>query len=149
MIINLYHNASDKNVMDKSLSEVGTLSGSLRDSCSVTDPTILIEGGNFSSVNYFYIPEFNRYYYVVSIVSIRTGVWSITGHVDVLMSYRSQIRRLGAVISRAEDNGIANLYLPDDKLLVTSRRDFSLKTFPGRVATSGKQFVITIAGGSS
>lgn len=149
MTINVYRNASDKNVVDKSISEIGTLSGSLRDSCSVTDPTILIEGGNLSSINYFYIPDFNRYYYVVSVTSVRTGVWAITGHVDVLMSYRSQIRNLGAVISRTEDTGIANLYLPDDKLLVTSRRDFTLKTFPGRVATGGKQFVVTVAGGSS
>lgn len=149
MTINLYHNSSDKNVVDKSLSEVGAFNGSLKDSCSVTDPTILIEAGNLSSVNYFYIPEFNRYYYVVSIVSVRTRIWAIAGHVDVLMSYRSQIRKLGAVISRAEDNSITNLYLPDDKLLVTSRRDFVLKTFPGRVATGGKQFVITVAGGSS
>ena len=149
MIVELYHNGSDVNVMDKHLSLVGTLNGNLRDSCSVTDPVILVEAENLSGTNYFYIPEFGRYYYSVNITAVRTGLWSLTGHVDVLMTYRSKIRSLGAVIARTEDARYRNLYLDDDKLLVTCRRDFSLITFPNRVATGGKQFVLTVAGGSS
>lgn len=149
MIIDLYHNGSDVNVMDKSLSPIASMDGTLRDSCSVTDPVILIEAENLSGTNYFYIPEFGRYYYSVNITSVRSGLWSITGHVDVLMTYRSHIRSLGAVIARTEDTNYSNLYLDDDKLLVTCRRDFSLITFPNRVATGGKQFVLTVAGGSS
>ena len=70
MTIRLYNNVSDKNVVDKQLTQVGNdITGTLRDDCSVVDPVIAIEGiaANINGVNYAYIPEFNRYYYINNI----------------------------------------------------------------------------------
>lgn len=150
MIIDLYYNSSDNNRMDKSLSSVMSLTGTLKSECSVTDPVILIEANNLSGVNYMYIPDFSRYYYINGILSVKNGLWALSGHVDVLMSYRAAIRKLGAVIARQQNINCANLYLDDDRLLITSKRDFVLKTFPNKLnapGTSGNSFVLTVAGG--
>lgn len=147
MTVTLYHNRSDNNHVDKNLSEIVTLNGTLRDQCSVLEPTILINADNLSSANYMYIPEFGRYYYITGIVSVRTGLWALTGHVDVLYTYRSEIRGCGAIIARQQN--LYNLYLDDDKFLVNAQRMFTAHTFPNRIAdaSSGAAFVMTVAGG--
>lgn len=54
------------------------------------------------SANYVYIPEFNRYYYINDIISIRTNMWRLNMHVDVLMSYKKQIKQMNAFVNRNE-----------------------------------------------
>ena len=62
MTIKLYTNTSDKNHMDKNITQMGTdISGTLREDCSITDPVIKIAhitNFNIASCNYAYIPEF-------------------------------------------------------------------------------------------
>ena len=54
------------------------------------------------SANYVYIPEFNRYYFINDIISIRTNMWRLNMHVDVLMSYKKQIKQMNAFVNRNE-----------------------------------------------
>lgn len=54
------------------------------------------------SANYVYIPEFNRYYFINDIVSIRNNMWRLNMHVDVLMSYKKQIQQMNAFVNRNE-----------------------------------------------
>lgn len=104
MQIQFYNNASEKNKLDKSLTRVFTLNGTLKDRTSITDPVITIERSSFpANVNYMVIPDFsNRAYFVNEIVSIGKNLWEIRGHVDVLRTYRAQIRTLDAYIERNE-----------------------------------------------
>lgn len=147
MTVTLYHNTSDSNYLDKSLSEIITVSGNLRDSCSILEPTIMLNTSNIATANYMYIPEFERYYYITNIVAVRMGLWAVSGHVDVLYTYRNAIRRCGAIVARQQN--LYNLYLDDDKFLVNAQRMFTAHTFPNRIAdaSSGPAFVLTVAGG--
>lgn len=147
MTIVLYRNNSDNNVLSKNIEEIKVIQGALRESCSVTDPVILIENESFLNANYMYIAEFGRYYFINNITSVHTGLWSVSGHVDVLTTYGNQLLSQYAVIGRTEDTRYTNLYLDDDKLMVTCRRDFSVIPFPNRVPTGTHQFVFTVAGG--
>ena len=144
MTIKFYRNSSDTIVVSKNIQETATLTGTLRNRCSVTDPVFAVESSDFPTVNYMYVPEFNRYYYITSIESINNGLWSISGHVDVLMSYSNQIRTQKAVIARQQYN--YNLYLDDDRMLVTCKRKFSTKAFPNKPQTGGKQICLVLAG---
>lgn len=54
------------------------------------------------SVNYCYIEEFNRYYYVENPISVCNNVWRLVMHVDVLMSYNKHIKELDALVERNE-----------------------------------------------
>lgn len=54
------------------------------------------------SANYLYIPDFNRYYFINDITSVRNNLWRLTTHVDVLMSYQKEISETNAFVSRNE-----------------------------------------------
>lgn len=84
--IRLMLNNSASNVADKDFTTIDTLTGTLRNETSVTNPTILIEANvnDIAECNYFYIPQFHRYYFVTDIRSIRNGLVEISGHCDVL-----------------------------------------------------------------
>lgn len=148
MNVTLYYNSSDVNRLNKNLNRAATYSGTLRNSCSILDPTIVIEAVDLSDVNYMYISDFNRYYFITGISVVQNNLWAITGHVDVLMTYNNNIRSCYAVLARAESKDFSNLYIDDDRFTITSRRDFQLIEFPNRVTTGGDSFILTVAGGS-
>ena len=52
--------------------------------------------------NYAYIPDFNRYYFINDIISVRQNMWRVVMNVDVLMSYKTQIYNLDAFVNRNE-----------------------------------------------
>lgn len=111
----LYTNSSSTRVVDKQLTVVLNVTGSLRDGASVLDPEIMVETDlsdtQLGAINYMYVEAFHRYYFVTDMRMETTGLWSISGHVDVLMTYRAQIRNQNAIVARQE--GMYNMYLDD------------------------------------
>ena len=145
MTLKLYTNSSDRNHLDKVITQQGSdISGTLRDACSIVDPVIAIEsvtGFNLSSCNYAYISEFGRYYYITNIVC--TGkLYELHMHCDVLMSFKSQIRGNSAVIARNEST--YNLYLADGVFKTYANPHYQIKKFPS--GFSGFHYVLTISG---
>ena len=114
MTIILYTNSAPPNKVDKSanLTVVETLEGVLRMPTSIINPTVTIERASPVGFNYIRIPEFNRYYFVTGVSSTANNIVSIAAHVDVLMTYNSQIRQMYAVVRRNEFK--YNLYLDDN-----------------------------------
>lgn len=102
--INLYKNSAEPNKVDKTaeLSTVGTISGVLRQECSLINPEIIIQYDKPPDFNYCYIANFGRYYYVENIVSMRQNLWRVRLRCDVLMTYKTQILNLTARIARQQ-----------------------------------------------
>lgn len=152
MTVIIYQNKSEGNVLDKDISQVVQLNGTLRDGTSVLNPTIVVESDEVNIVwaNYIYIVEWGRFYFVNEIVNIRNNVWSFACHVDVLMTYKNTIRQQSGIIARQEF--LYNLYLDDDKFLVNAPRMFVTKAFPNRVTlgneSGASSFILTLAGGA-
>lgn len=101
--VELFNNSSPVNAMDKDLSSIASLTGNLREESNVIDPIILIERDSMSNVNYARVSEFNRYYFVTEIESVRTKLWRVHMHVDVLYTYRDKIRQNRALINRQQN----------------------------------------------
>lgn len=113
MTIKLYINKAEKNRLDKShyIELSNTVTGTLREVTSLTDPVIRIETSSdgvtvaqLSNINYIYIEEFRRYYYVNEIKSIRNNMWELSCHVDVLMSYKYQLSNLDVILDRSSSD---------------------------------------------
>lgn len=102
--INLYKNSAEPNKVDKTaeLSTVGTISGVLRQECSLINPEIIIQYDKPPDFNYCYIANFGRYYYIENIVSMRQNLWRVRLRCDVLMTYKTQILNLTARIARQQ-----------------------------------------------
>lgn len=146
MNLTLYYNYSDNNRVYKNLSVALSASGTLRDKCSVQDPVIMINADDLHNANYMYIAEFERYYYITNVVSVRENLWAIYGHVDVLMTYANGISNCYGIVARTAEPGKANLYLDDDKFVIESRKKIETIAFPNSPATGGKTFVLTMSG---
>lgn len=143
MTITLYTTTSERNAVEKSLTEVTTMTGTLREQSSIINPTITVTGGNsIANVNYAYIPEFGRYYFVNGIESVRNGVWRLSMHVDVLYTYRSQIKANAAIIQRNEID--YDLKLNDGLFKTQQNPRIAQFSFPGGFTTWN--FVLAIAG---
>ena len=96
--------SSEVAAVDKQITELTTVQGALRYESSIINPVIEIDGiGSYiSNLNYIHIPSFGRYYFVRGIESVRNGLWRISAHVDVLYTYRNQIRANKGIIARNE-----------------------------------------------
>lgn len=155
-----YQNKSATNVIDKDLSEIVSMSGTLRANTSIIDPVIVIQCDNNeiwrSGFNYIYIAEFKRYYFVTNIIAVngvlRTQdtfpqphqLWEIHCHVDVLMSYKEQIRSLSGVVSRQEQT--YNLMLDDGFFMTYQNPKIQTKTFSVPNPFETQEFVLIVAG---
>lgn len=143
MTIILYTTTSEKNSVNKSLSEVANLTGTMRESSSIINPSINIAGdASISRANYAYIPEFGRYYFITEIESIRNGLWKVIMHVDVLYTYREQIKANYAIIQRNEID--YDLKLNDGLFKVQQNPRIAQFSFPS--GFTNWNFVLAIAG---
>ena len=119
MNIYLYRNDSEDNKINKNLTLLYTMSGELKEACSIQNPIITFEASNLSGVNYLYIEEFDRYYFVNQCTVIRNDLWELSCHVDVLESFKSEILQQTAVIARQES--LYNLYQEDEMFKTYSK----------------------------
>lgn len=144
MTIILYQNNSENNAVNKNLTELTTLTGTLREQSSIIDPVINISGidAYIGSMNYAYIPEFNRYYFINNIESVKNGLWRVSFHVDVLFSYRERIKTNHAIIERNEIE--YDLKLNDG--LFKTQQNPRIAQFPFPSGFNTWNFVLAIAG---
>lgn len=141
--ITMYYNDSEKNKMSKELRTLRMYSGELKDATSIVNPVITINE-NISSIakaNYLYISEFQRYYFITNIRSIKTSLVEISAHVDVLMSFKDEILSNSAIVKRSENNW--NLYLDDGSIRVYADSIVLTKKFPSGFTT--QNYVMAIA----
>lgn len=127
MIINIYNTADDKRVIDKTLTLImENASCQLVEGCSALDPVVKLSmNAAVYTANYMYIPYFGRYYFITNIEVIEGNVLRVTGHVDVLKTYSSQIKAC-TVNSRKNQNNY-DMYLPDDRAIESRYIRYSKK----------------------
>lgn len=144
--VKLFKYDSPNFFINKTLIDVMTLTGVLRDETSVLDPVFEVETAeNLSQCNYVWINELHRYYYVTNIISVTNRLWRLQCHVDVLMTYKPQILAHDAIISRQEN--LWNLYLPDGETFkVQQNSKVVTKEYPNGF-TNGESYVLLFAGG--
>lgn len=148
--IELYKNSSPRNSFYPSLSKIRDISGTLRDECSLLNPRILMrinDVGDLKNVNYMYIPEFGRYYYITDIVSVRNTEILVSGHVDVLSTYRKEILANDAIIGRSGvSNTYYNTYLEDKELATYQDSYVCNYKFPKSFSHNNDNIILAVAG---
>ena len=127
MIIKLYKTLSEDNKLDKELTLVREVNINLLIRSNVTAFDFSLSG-NTVDINYMYIPDFGKYYFLKSPTIERNGYTSFRAEEDVLMTYRDQIRQETGIILRQENEG--NLYLVDGECPTENRNKIFFKEFP-------------------
>ena len=119
--IHLYNMSERRNKLNKTLPSTSyahlQLSGDFREPVNYTDPDVLVEytGTGRLNMNYAFIPDLGRYYFINSIEAEGPTLYRLRMHVDVLMTYKGSktqgsefgIYGLSCLISRAESSLMA------------------------------------------
>lgn len=144
MNIKIYTNTSENNKLNKSLTTLLDATCNLKRDTTLTNPVLELVGVPFSSLknaNYMYIPDFGRYYFISNISYNSGGIAVVTGHVDVLMSFKSQLSNCSGILNRQES--IFNAYLPDDEFFNDNRKKIAYKKFSTSLPEQ-KLFLFTV-----
>lgn len=147
MTLNLYVCYDDERVVNKTLTSIYTLNGTLRDECSVMSPNITIETTSvITQFNYAYIPEFNRYYYITNITAITDKLFELSLKCDVLMSFKNQLKNCYAVIERQET--LNNNYIADNEYNKVEYETVGTFLFSNNYEfePADKSIILTVAG---
>lgn len=136
--------SSEKRALTKNVSVVTSATGTLRNESSVINPTILVEksAATLSGCNYMEISTFGRKYFITDVVAVSDKLSMVSGHVDVLSTYASQIRQNQAILSRSANNW--NLYLNDGSFKVTNKTRVSCKRFPGEFSDTSSIIMVAV-----
>lgn len=153
MKINLYKCKDDrKKIVKKPDPIVKDVTIRLKEPTNIMNPVVTMSkesvGGNWSSVNYAFIKEFKRYYFVDNIECLNDGLISLSLTVDVLFTYADDLLRTQFEIARSEK--INNSYFIDTEKAIRGRRVVKyLPVGTGGIPQSatGNKYTITVAGG--
>ena len=112
MEVILYKNSSENNVIGKSLVQIKSVECNLKNDVSVVNPTFVLSyTDSILDSNYCFIPKFNRYYFIDEIIPITGDRSIIKCRVDVLESFKDDIKSLTAIINKQEN--IADKFIDD------------------------------------
>ena len=150
MNVILYNNKSDKRQLVKNITEIKTLVAVAKGDINIISPTLIIQ--NFSTdFNYCYISDFDRYYFVKSITLLTGQRIQIDLSVDVLMTYKEEIKKLTVNVLRYEN--IEPTFLTDSRIPLFSDTLQKVIEFPKNIfnleepSENSKNFLLTVAGG--
>lgn len=144
MLVSFYSNKSDNRYINKSITLIHSNIGcELKDDTNLLTPTLILTNlSNLDNINYVYIPDFNRYYYVTDIEFAQQRIY-ISLKCDVLMSFKNDILKCRCIIERQENN--VNRYLIDNEQQAFAYTRIQTKEFPN--GFNGYSCLITILGG--
>ena len=147
MVITFYKTESERNKLNKVLTNPIEFNGTLRSDTSIVDPIINLgySGNTIVGYNYCYIPDFGRYYFVNDIRSLVNNLWAVQLHVDVLMSFRSSILESTVILVESTDTGKSE-YLVNDVWVTTVKDKTDIINFPSGLLDSGEYILITAGG---
>lgn len=138
---------SPVNALTKKVTMKQSLVGTLRNESEIINPTVIIQSSsaleNLFKCNYMEISEFGRKYFITSVKCIRSYIYEVQGHCDVLSSFASEIRANNAIILRQEHN--FNLLLNDDVFKCKQNARVQYKAFPSQLGDFN--YILTVAGG--
>lgn len=129
MILKLYKTKDDSSVVSKTLTDEKIFNNvTIHNEAEILAPVLTVTTNtNLSSYNYAYIERYGRFYFV-SVTAGTNGMWKIHCKVDVLMSYKNDIKQLTGTVDRQEKD--FNGYLPDSGYKAKAYKQIVTKTFP-------------------
>lgn len=145
MNISLYKTTSDKRVVNKTVTLIKTVTGSLKSDCSITSPQIeLAYDAGLLECNYAYIPDFGRWYYVQVTTSAQRIF--IDCKVDVLKSFMNAVKDSKCIVRRSEQSSKYYLYLNDPYFMTTAKDITEVIHFPNKDIFDVYSYILTVAG---
>lgn len=124
MEIKIYKTNDDNRVINKTLELLKTKNVILKDNVNISSPMFILkyEKSLFENMNYCYISEYKRYYYIINKECLDSGHYSITLSCDVLMSFKDSFINTSMLINRTSNKANSNKELSDSHIQTTSQK---------------------------
>lgn len=144
--VKLCHNSSPVEKIGKSLDSGLDITGCvLKESTSILKPVVRIRtSSDITGYNYMQISQFSRYYFIDDIISVHNDVWEISGHVDVLETYKDAILSNKVVIKRQTNK--YNTYLNDPEWKTYAYENIMAQKFSTTPFSKSLKYLLTVAG---
>ena len=142
--VNIGVTSSEKRALDKSVSTTKSVSGTLHNQSNIVNPSILCKcnAESIATCNYMEISDFGRKYFITDITAVSNDLCIVSGHCDVLSTYKAGIRANTATVARSATEGNWNLLLNDPMMKVNNKKITKVKT--GFTAFPKNQFSIML-----
>lgn len=123
MQVKFYTYIGDSRVANKALNAVSeNVSCSIQDGCTLINPILKLNyNSTYFDADYFYINEWGRYYKATNPIVDEGGRMYITGVVDPILSFWSEISSSPATVTRQQNAGIT--IVPDEMLPIQQNRE--------------------------
>lgn len=142
MTVTLYNNSSAYNVLHKNFGQaIASVTATVKGSCSVDNPTLLLNYQNAASFNYFYVSEWGRYYKVTNRMLVSGEHMMISGQSDPIASFAGSIAGLDVYAVRCEDLTARSPELADPAVPVESDMQLD-KVTGGKVIGDGSGYIV-------
>lgn len=143
MIIEFYKTESEQNRLKKVLTDKLTIEGKFKTEVNILNPIISFSNSSpLTEYNYLFIPELNRYYYVDRVEISQTQIYTIYLSIDVLMTYKEQIKNLKVILKQSTANPYFNEFTDSHDVRTESER----KDFKNEFNELGANILIAING---
>lgn len=143
-VIVLQQNTSEDNRLDKSLTDLYSLEGVLKDGSSIITPSVLVEASpsSLAVCNYATITAFGRRYYITNISAYRGNLTQLDMKCDVLTSWATEIRACEGIVYKQQN--LWNLYLDDGTFKCYQNPMMGSFQFPG--GFNSLNYILAVAG---
>lgn len=141
-----YNNKSDARYLNKDIDlKYDNIPIQVLEPSNVVRPRLRVSSGLIGqSVNYLYVSELERYYYIKDWI-MENGHITLECEVDVLMSFKNAIKQQNVIVERQENK--FNMYLEDSKYNILSTDAIRTIAFPS--GFTGLSLVLGVVGKNS
>lgn len=145
MTVTLYNNSSAYNVLHKNFGQaVASVTATVKGSCSIDNPTLLLNYNSAAAFNYFYVSEWSRYYRVTNRMLVPAEHMMISGQSDPIASFAGSIAGLDVYAVRCEDQTVRSPELADPAVPVESDMQLDKVTGDSVIGTGSGYIVLGV-----
>ena len=135
MNIILYNTNSPKNKLDKTLTQIASITGESNESIGKVNTSFILSKDHIANVknsNYMYSDVTGKYYFIID-YEIKNQTIKLIAKQDVLMNFKTAIRSNTCTVSRNQN--IANAYLYDNGYQLKAYNIVATRPFPSGLTT--------------
>lgn len=146
--IKLYYNSSDKNVLNKTLTELYTITGNFKRPTDMIHPDVEIvyhPDVDWSNCNYIRCELFHRNYFIDSKTYDTFGNITLHCTCDVLTSHKTLLNNLDIIANRSSSK--FNVYQYDSEIPSLEKKVVATQKFPGGFPTGDALILANCGGG--
>lgn len=143
MEIRLYYTRNANNTINKALENEIVFQIQFKDIADVINPTVKIKYQGKLKVNYAYIPDFDKYYFITDSEIYPTNIHTLSLKVDVLETYKEDILESKATVSRSNRS---NEYFDGGDYRAEERKEHTIYQSDKELEFEDNTILVTIGG---